>query len=222
MDEKRLLRVAGWAGLAFSMLSLSVIPLVGGVLPPPLGSEGAAFAEFYRAHRVGFLVGNWLGIAAFVPGFVQLALLAAQVRRAEGEGGWLSTLVLSTGIFAYAVFACSLAVFQVLPFLVAASHEPAAEAMGTFGAVWFALDGLAALPFVVAVGWAAARTRALPRWMVPASWLLVLICLGMSLGAITATPRWLAGGGLATGIGFVAVFLWTGAIGVAQLRAARA
>jgi hypothetical protein len=217
----RSLRVAGWAGLLFSLLSLVVIPLVGGVFPPPLGSSGAELAQFYRDHRIGFLVGNWLGIAAFVPGFVQLAVLTSQVKRAEGERTYLSTLVLSTGIFAYAVFACSLAVFQALPFLIEARQELAVEAMGTLGAVWFALDGLVAMPFVLAVGWATTSTRVLPGWVAVASWPVALIGLGMSFGAITATPKWLAGGGVATGAGFVAVFLWTGAMSVAQLRAAR-
>ena len=41
----------------------------------------------------------------------------------------------------------------------------------------------------------------------------------MSLGGLTATPAWLAGGGPATFAGFVVFFLWTFAIGVAMVRA---
>lgn len=217
MDEKRSLRVAGWCGIAFSLLSLIVLPFA---FPPPpaLGASGAAFAAWYSEHRLGFLVGNYLGIAAFFPGFVQLAVLAARVRRLEGDGGWLSSLVLSTGVFAYAVFACSLVVFQLMPFLIAPRHEAAAEVMGTFGAIWFALDGLAALPFVLAVGWAAVSTGALPRWFANASWVAAALALVMSLGGLTVRPQWLAGGGPATGAGFIAFFAWTAALAVIFLR----
>jgi hypothetical protein len=214
MDDSRL---AGVSGILFSLLSLIVL-LFAFPPPPPLGSSATAFADWFAAHGRGFLVGNYLGIAAFVPGFVQLAVLAARVRRLEGDGGWLSSLVLSTGIFAYAVFACSLAVFQVLPFLVEPRLAAATEAMGSLASVWFALDGLAALPLVLAVGWATMRTGALPRWLATASWVVALLAVAMSLGGLTATPAWLAGGGPLTGLGFIAFFAWTCAIGVAFLR----
>jgi hypothetical protein len=195
-----------------------VIPLIAFALPPPLGSSGVAFAAWFGAHRSGFLIGNYLGVVAFIPGFVQLAALASSVRRLEGADGWLSFLVLGTGTFAYAFFACSLVVFQVLPFLLDPRLEAAIEAMGAFGAVWFALDGLAALPLVLAVARATARVGVLPAWFGRASWLLAVIALVMSLGGLTANPAWLAGGGLMTGIGFVAFFAWTFALGVIQLQ----
>src|SRR5262245_3594068 len=106
MDDPRTDRIAGWAGIVFSVLSLIVLPLILS-LPPPLGSSGAAFAAWYGEHRLGFLIGNYLGVAAFFPGLVQLAVLAARVRQREGATGWLSSLVLATGTFTYAVFACS-------------------------------------------------------------------------------------------------------------------
>src|SRR5262245_57764551 len=117
MTPTRTHRLAGWSGIVFSILSLIVIPLA--VTPPPaLGSTADGFATWYSEHRVGFLVGNYLGIAAFVPGFVQLAVLAARIRAREPASGWLAALVLASGTFTYAVFACSLVAFQALPFLV--------------------------------------------------------------------------------------------------------
>ena len=217
MDDARAFRIGGWAGIVFSFLSLIVVPLVATPPPPPvLGAPGAEFVAWYGAHRTGFLVGNYLGIAAFFPGFVQLVVLAARVQKLEGAGGWLSSLILTTGTFGYAIFACSLVLFQVLPFLV----EPkAAEGFAWFAAIWFALDGLAALPLVLAVGWAIVRTNMLPRWLAHASWAVAAIALVMSLGGLTATPAWLAGGGAATFLGFVAFFAWTLAIAIVMVRA---
>lgn len=73
MNETTGLRAAGWAGIVFSVLSLIVIPL-SFPPPPPLGATGAEFSAYYDAHRWGFLIGNYLGIAAFIPGFLQLVV----------------------------------------------------------------------------------------------------------------------------------------------------
>ncbi len=219
MERSRSDRIAGWAGIVFSVLSLAVIPLA---LPPPpaLGASGAGFAAWFAAHRVGFLVGNYLGLASFFPGFVQLVALAARVRAKEGEGGWLGSLVLATGTFAYSVFSCSLVVFQVLPFLTQPRLDAPMEAMGTYASIWFALDGLAALPLIVAVGWATTATRVLPRWFATMSWGVATLAVAMSFGALTAEPSWLAGGGPVTALGFVALFVWTFVLGVLFLRSA--
>ncbi len=218
--DKRSLRLAGWLGILFSLLSLAVIPLsMSGAPPPALGASGTAFADWYREHRSGFLIGNYLGIVAFVPGFVQLAIVAAWVRRAEGEHGWLGSLVLATGAFAYAVFGCSLVLFQTLPFVVDPKVVVASEGLSTFAVIWFALDGLAALPFVIAVGWAALKNFALPRWFGYASAVMAPLGLVMSFGALTSEPAWLAAGGAMTALGFVGFFLWTGALSVICLRA---
>jgi hypothetical protein len=220
MTEPRALRVAGFCGLVFSVLSLIVIPLVvtPPTPPPALGATAEVFAAWYAQHRGGFLIGNYLGIAAFTPGFVQLAVLAARIRAREGASGWMAPFVLASGTFTYAVFACSLVAFQALPFLVDPKASQAMLAMGTFGSVWFALDGLAALPMIVAVGWATLATQALPRWFAHLSWAVAALALLMSLGGLVDQPVWLAGGGTATFVGFVAFFVWTFVLGVVFLR----
>jgi hypothetical protein len=220
MDDQRANRLAGWAGIVFSVLSLIVLPLALPPPPPPaLGATGAQFATWFADHRMGFLIGNYLGIAAFIPGLLQLAVLAARVRRLEGANGWFSTLILGSGVFTYAMFACSLALFQVLPFLVEARHHDMAEALGSFANVWFALDGLGAVPLVLFVGWAGRATGALPGWFAPFSWVVALLAIFMSLGSLTFQPAWLAGGGPVTLLGFIAFFAWTGVLGVIFLRA---
>jgi hypothetical protein len=221
MNTRREDRVAGWAGVVFSVLSLIVIPLA---FPPPpaLGASGPVFAEWYGAHRWGFLIGNYLGIAAFIPGLLQLAIVAHRIKRAEAEkDGWLGPLVIASGTFTYAVFGCSLVVFQTLPFLTSARLEGPMEAMGSFATIWFALDGLAALPLVLAVGWAVLATGFLPSWFARFSWLVAVLCLVMSLGSLTSEPAWLAGGEPATALGFVAFFGWTLTLAILFLRRAR-
>jgi hypothetical protein len=208
-------KLAGWCGIVFSFLSLIVLPMALPP-PPPLGASGAQLAEWFGSHHWGFLVGNYLGILAFFPGFVQLAVFSAEVKKRDD--GWLWMLVLTTGAFAYAVFACSLCIFQALPLLAGAV---AFAILGTLANVWFALDGLAALPLVLAVAWAVRRTGALPRWMVPLSGVVALLSLAMSIGALVSSPPWLAGGGVLTALGFIAFFVWITAWAAAMLRQGR-
>jgi hypothetical protein len=218
MTERRSNRIAGWCGIVFSILSLAVVPVVLSPAPPSVGAPGAEVAAWFDAHRVGFLVGNYLGILAFAPGFVQLAVLVARIRRAEGADGWLATLVFGSGTFAYAVFACSLVVFQALPFIVAPHLNVAIEAIGSLAAVWFSLDGLAALPLIVAVAWATYATGVLPRWFASFSWVVAVFALVMSLGAFFVRPAFIAAGGALTGLGFVAFFVWTFVLAILFFR----
>jgi len=210
-----------WAGIIFSVLSLVVFPLVmaSPSSPPPIvGQSGAEVAVWFDQHRRGFLLGNYLGVAAFLPGFVQLTVLAARIKRAEGEGGFLGTLILTTGTFGYAVFACSLIAFQAMPFLLAPHLQAAIEALGSLTAVWFALDGLAAFPLLIAVGLAARSTRVLPPWFARFTWVIAFFAFAMSLGSLTASPPWLAAGGMVTGVGFIGFFVWTFVLGVVFMR----
>lgn len=224
MTDTRTQRIAGWCGLVFTVLSLIVIPLTAGGSEqlPALGGPGEGFARWYGAHKTGFLVGNYLGIAAFVPGFVQLAVLAALFRKKDDEDRWFGAFVLASGTFTYCVFACSLAVFQALPFLVDPASPQASLAAGTIASVWFALDGLAAVPFLLAVAWATLATKeVLPRWFASFTWVVTALAIVMSLGSIWIEPAWLAGGGPATIAGFFAFFVWTGVLAVVMLRRAR-
>ena len=60
--------------------------------------------------------------------------------------------------------------------------------MGTLGAVWFSLDGLAAIPLLVAVGWAALATQVLPRWFANFSRVVVVLALVMRVVFVRLPP----------------------------------
>lgn len=223
MDQSRALRIGGIAGLVFVALSLVVIPLTlapttHGSLPIPGSTAFGPSTRWYQEHRPGFLVGNYLGLAAFFPGFVQLAVLCAAIRKRESAAGFFGILVFGCGTFAYAVFGCSLLIFQAMPFLLDPSVPQATRALSTLSMIAFSLDGLAALPFVVSVAWTVEVTRVLPKWFAIFSWITAVLTLLMSLGALVESPRWLAAGGTATDVGFVGFFVWIAVIAVLLLR----
>jgi hypothetical protein len=224
MEQTHALKIGGIAGLVFATLSLIVIPLT--LVPESHGSAHSSLstvlgpsARWYAEHRSGFLVGNYLGLAAFFAGFVQLAVLYAEIRKREGAAGWLGILVFGCGTFAYSLFGCSLVVFQSMPFLIDPSVPQATRALSTLSMIWFALDGLAAAPFVAAVAWTVGTTRVLPQWFSILSWITVAVAVLMSVGALVESPRWLAAGGTATDLGFVAFFAWITVMAVLFLRA---
>jgi hypothetical protein len=160
------------------------------------------------------LLGNYLGVAAFLPGFVELAIVARWIRRREGPDGWLASLVLATGTYGYADGTVVLVVFQVLPFL--GGNDGAA--MYGLANVGFALFPLMGLPFVVSIGWASLKTAVFPRWFGWASFASAPLAVGVSLGALMTEPRWLAAGGAATGAGFVGFFGWALVLAVLSWR----
>jgi hypothetical protein len=212
-------RLAGAAGILFSVLSLIVVPL-SPELGPPLGATADEIAGYYVRHRSGFLVGNYLGIAAFLPGFVQLVIVSSWVRRREDRQAWLGTLVLTTGTFAYAVGAVVLIVFQAVPFLLQGEGRVSMLGVASLANVGFSLFCLAAMPFLASLGWATLATGVLPRWFGWTSLACALGAIGVSLGALVTEPRWLAAGGLATGLGFFGFFAWTFVLALLSFRGA--
>lgn len=95
------------------------------------------------------------------------------------------------------------------------------EAMASLAQVWFALDGLVAIPFALALTWSTLSTGVLPKWFGRFSILVAAVLLVGSFGSMATTPAWLTAGGSLTGLAFVALFVWTFVLSVVQLRQAR-
>jgi hypothetical protein len=209
------MRLAGWCGIAFVVLS-GVIVVVSPFWPP-LGTSASEIVAYYRVHRMPFLWGNAIAIAAALPSFVQLAALVALFKRAEGDRGYAWIAVLCAAIFAHAVGVIALIAYQTVPFLL--DVPPVAKACSDFAGVAFGCFLIALAGYVGLTSWATWKTRALPGWY---AWLGVPIAgasLIGSLGAIFDQPAWLAGGGLLT-TGIVgAFFAWCGVLAVLFLRA---
>ena len=218
MDSNRGAKVAGWAGIVFLVLSCVVVV----VSPswPSLGATQGEVVAYYRAHRLPFLVGNYLAIAALIPGFVQLGFLVGVFRRAEGEGGWLWIVVLGSGVAAYALGGAVLVVYQVIPFELEAGQEAVAKGFSDLGGAGLALFLLAQLGYVLAVTWASVATRALPRWHAALGVGVAILSLTGSLGAIV-TPPLLAGGGPGSCVPAGAFFVWNTVIAVIFLLPVR-
>jgi hypothetical protein len=210
------MKIAGWAGVAFVVLSGVIVVL--SPFWPPLGASAAEVASYYRDHRMPFLVGNYLAIAAAVPSFLQLSALAMMIKRAEGEGGWLWIAVLGSVLLAHATGAMALTAYQTVPFELDAGQEAVAKGLSDFAGTSFATFLCVLSGFVAFNCWAIFKTGVLPRWY---AWLgvpLAPMCLFASLGEIWSKPRWFAGGGLLTANVTGLFFVWCGVLAVLMLR----
>ncbi|MFT3839274.1 MAG: hypothetical protein QM723_19990 [Myxococcaceae bacterium] len=210
------MKTAGWAGVLFVVLS-GVIVVVAPFWPP-LGASAGEVATWYREHRMPFLVGNYLAIAAAVPSFVQLAALSMMIKRAEGEGGWLWIAVLGSVLLAHAAGAMALTAYQTVPFELGAGQEAVAKGLNDFAGTSFATFLCALSGFCLFNSWAVFKTGVLPRWYGGLGVPLVPLCLFASLGEIWSEPRWLAGGGLLTTAVTGLFFWWCGVLAVLMLR----
>jgi hypothetical protein len=191
-------------------VALSGVIVVVSPFWPPLGTAPDVVHAYYAAHRLPFLIGNYLALLAIVPSFLQIAVIVKRVQQAEGEGGWKWITVLSTAIVAHALGGLALVVYQAVPF---------DERLSDLAGVAFATSLIGLGAFAAFTGWAITSTRALPGW---SGWLghpAAALCFFGSLGSIWSEPAWLAGGGLLSAAAAGVFFGWCLAVSIALLRA---
>ena len=210
------MRIAGWSGIAFVVLSCVIVVL--SPFWPPLGASAAEVVEYYRAHRMPFLIGNLIAIAAAIPSFAQIAGLCMLIKKAEGESGWMWLAVFGAALLAHAVAAVALIAFQVVPFSLDAGQEAVAKGMNDLAGVAFACFILILTGFLGFASWATLKTKVLPRWFSMSGLAFAVACLFGSAGALTSEPRWLAGGGIFCATVTCLFFVWCGVLAVLFLK----
>lgn len=199
-------KTAGVCGILFALLSAAIFPVLFPNFPPPLGGNAEDIVAFHSAHPLPFLIANYLGVLAMVPGLVKLSYLTAIFRRADRPDGWLSWFVLSTGVWAFTVGTCDLLAYQAISFLATPELQAGAKALSDLASAGFALFLIAQFGFVVAIVWATFITRALPQWVAVSGCVVALFSLVGSVGANLSQPIFWAGGGPMSGIS-LGVFL---------------
>lgn len=207
-------KLAGVSGIIYVILSSFVAITVQGDFLPTTGSSPQAIVDFYAKHRVGFLIGNYLGVLALVLSVPFTAYLTQVVRRREGEAGFAGLTLFGLGLLAHAMGATCLGLFQALPLVEAPALAKVVSDLANlaFGFCFVLIAGFAA-----AAAWAILATDALPRWAGWTSLALAPAALVVSLGTIVTTGPLAAGGMVTLGV-FVAYLAWAAAVSVVLLR----
>jgi hypothetical protein len=184
---RRLGRVAGFAGLA--AIILIFVPIAVGTREEPrFNAPATEFLTYYRSPNtpaaqfrsfvfiVGLIAFAWFVVA-----------LTAQLRRAEGEAPWRSTIAMISGVLLVAPVlfgnevAVALRADDLDPQIAMYAFD---EAQAAFANARVALGS-----FAICCGWVIASTRFLPRWL---GWLAIASGVGLVLSRISWTNQvWL-------------------------------
>ena len=214
-SENRVLEQVGAAGgIAFVLLQLvsQALLSVGGAEPRfDAGSE--KIAQFF-ADRDSELVwpGPYLATLAFVPFLWFVGTVWSALHRAEEDPAWLSLVALGSGLVAVAIGLVAVLFWPIAVFRVDEGLDPEIGRLifdlGNYAFVtfWVVIAG-----FVLAVGLATLRTRALPRWL---GWASIVLAVGLLAARVAWTSQ-------ASFTPYVLFWIWLFVAGVILIRRAR-
>jgi hypothetical protein len=157
-----------WGGPGAMLLFIIGFVVVGGLVPPPDPSDGAAeIARFYAANRTGIRAGLALTMVAGAVTAPFVAVITIQLRRIEGDVSPFAFTQLGTGMLGVLLFSLPVMIMQAAlfrperdPQIILAIHD-----IG-----WIMLVGTYSCVFVqcLAVGACILKDRAedvYPRWL---------------------------------------------------------
>ena len=198
-------RLAGISGVLFVVLSAAVVVTAPPI--PTLEASGADIVTYYSAHQTGFLIGNYLGALAVVPGFLVLVYLATMIRDAEAGRGSLWILVIVTNATALAAAMTVFVLFQTAAVVAPTAQVSTAKAFSDASNTAFAFSFLPLGAVAGSASWGFLGTGTMPRWLGWSGLVVALLQLVGSLGTVLITGP-LAAGGPVTLVSFSALLAW--------------
>jgi hypothetical protein len=201
-------RVAGIAGIVTVVLVLGGQSLiqVGGA-EPPFGAPAEDIIRFFETRDARlFEVGTYLAAIGLIVFLWFLGGLWAVLRRAEGEPGWLSAIVLGSGLLflASVTHGWNLAMFRVEEGIDPQIARLAFD-MGNFG---FASSWIPVASLLIASGWIILETRVFTRWL---GWGAIVVGIGL----LASRAAWTSA---VVFVPYLLFWLWVIAICVTLLR----
>ncbi len=216
MSERTWQSVAASGGVAFVLLQGVAQSLIQvGGLEPAFNAPAAEIVAFFdRRNATLFALGNTLSILSSLAFLWFLGPLWLALRQAEGEPGWLAPVALGSGLVAMATLLGGGGGWELALWRLGDSLSPEMVQLHfdqgnyAFAAFWVPLASL-----LLAVGLAALRHGALPRWV---GW----YSLGLAPLLLAARVYWTAPSGLVFAP-YVLFWLWLLAVSFILIRRAR-
>ncbi|HYI99335.1 MAG TPA: DUF4386 family protein [Thermoleophilaceae bacterium] len=171
--------LAPLTGLAFLLVAIVAIAVSGGESPDPTDSSAREIIDFYADNEDGQIISAMLAAVACTLLVFFGATLRQVLRRAEGEGGTLSTVAFAGLV----IVAVGLAIDATITFaLVETADDIEPSAVQALSALYtndFVPFIVGVQLFLLALGISVLRHGALPKWI---GWIAVV------LGVIAITP----------------------------------
>ena len=213
MTQRRLEQLGAVGGVLFVALQIvgQLFIQVGGS-EPAFDASAAEIVEFFEARdSTLFYIGSYLSTLSIIPMLGFLATLRSAMRRAEGEGGWLTLTATGAGLLVLALVAGGgfwhLAVFrnegldpQIARLLFDLGNF-------TFATIWVVLGAL-----VISVGLSAVGYAAFPKWL---GWTGLVVGIGLVVARVFWTSQ-------AAFTPYVLFWAWLIALSVVMFRRAKA
>jgi hypothetical protein len=217
VDMTNRFRLAGWAGIAFAVLSV-VGSLIAGS-PPGIEDPASEIREFWIDNRDQLLVGSLLQALA-LPAFLVFVMALRELLVRGGEEGTFWGRVMAAGAvitvaLALVGGAIGLSVTWIEGFTEDAGDD-VVRAVWNAGTLPFVVGGAALFAFVGAAAVGILRTKVLPVW---AGWLGAIAAVISLLGILGFLEPDLAVLGF---LGFFAFAIWVVAMSIVMLRGAPA
>lgn len=165
MDEGTSNLVGGVSGILYVLLWVVGFFIIVGFVPA-LGSSEQEVAEFLDRSSTRIWAGGYLALLGFVFLIIFVARLAAVLRRAEGDRGWLWSLALVAAL-AWVSIEMATAATEGAAFYAGSRGLDLQTTSGLInvGNFGFFLSGAFSALFLAATAFVVLRTQILPGWL---------------------------------------------------------
>jgi hypothetical protein len=195
----------GICGIAGGLLFFAAL----GFAPPPpaLGAPANEIVGYYAEHHRAALIAAFVFAASTPFLLTWTGALAGRLRDAEGSGAWLYLVFLGGGV-AYATIATAVSfIWMALAARGWSAGEGLAQTLSDFTNFGYVFIGFGALVFVGAASVVMMRTGEVARTLGLLG-LIVAALLVLYLSTALFSEGLMAGGGVVSIMGFVALGLW--------------
>jgi hypothetical protein len=216
MNDSRWEQIAAGTGIVWVVLTA-----VGSIIqtnPPGVNDPVGKITSYYVVHRSAILLGEFLiGLGAlFLLWFI--GSLWSHFRRAEGEPGRVSAIVLGAGVWTLAVFLVEGSLYTALAYKIAGEGDSRiTQAVWDVASVAATFRGYTVAVFFAAIAVVVLRTGALPRWIGMSAAVLGLLQVVRPLGVFANSGPFVLLGAFST-IGFALDGIWVIAASVLLIR----
>jgi hypothetical protein len=186
LEERTANLVGGVSGILYVLLWVVGFFIIVGFVPT-LGSSEREVAEFLGRSSTRIWAGGYLALLGFVFLIVFVARLAAVLRRAEGDRGWLWSLALVAAL-AWVSIEMATAATEGAAFYAGSKGLDLQTTTGLInvGNFGFFLSGAFGALFLAATAFVVLRTEVLPRWL---GWFAAILAAASIVAVPIATTE---------------------------------
>lgn len=214
MDVMNSRRVAAWAGIIAVILYAVSAALISDV--PDINAPVSVWSAYAASHSAQLLweVYTWGAVTAALAFF--LAGLWAVLSQAEGSSKILATIGLASGFVIWAIVLAGFTPALILGYRGGGLDAASVGVLRDSVLLGATLSAFPTVASVAAFSMLISRTKALPRWIGWAGWLVVIAHL--AAGAAFAHDGFFSPSFVSVFVAPPLYFLWTLVISVALLR----